>query len=58
MDRRIGATRRFVAGAAVRNARKGQPGNALLAQSEDAGAEETRNLIERLNGTMHDSMSY
>jgi len=36
----------------------GQPGNTQLAKPEDAGAGETRNQHERLNGTMHDPMSY
>lgn len=36
----------------------GQPGNAWLAKLEDAGIEETRNPITKLNGTMHDPMSY
>jgi hypothetical protein len=36
----------------------GQPGDAQLAKPEDAGAGETRNQHERLNGTMHDPMSY
>jgi len=36
----------------------GQPGEAWLAKPEDAGIEETRNPIKKLNGTMHDPMSY
>ena len=36
----------------------GRPGDAQLAKPEDAGAGETRNQHERLNGTMHDPMSY
>jgi hypothetical protein len=36
----------------------GQPGNAWLAKLEGAGVEETRNPITKLNGTMHDPMSY
>jgi len=36
----------------------GQPGNARLAKPEDAGAGATRNQHERLDGTMHDPMSY
>lgn len=36
----------------------GQPGDAQLAKPEDAGAGATRNQHERLNGTMHDPMSY
>ena len=36
----------------------GQPGDAQLAKPEAAGAGATRNQHERLNGTMHDPMSY
>jgi hypothetical protein len=36
----------------------GQPGDALLAKPEDAGCEATRILINKLNGSMHDPISY
>jgi len=71
---KVGATRRSIAGTAnglkirgnpeIRRQRgrrmrgTGQPGDALLAKPEDRGDEATLNLIWKLNGTMHDPMSY
>jgi hypothetical protein len=57
-DRGSGATRGSGHPAQPRARSTGQPGDAQLAKPEDAGAGETRNQHERLNGTMHDPMSY